>query len=51
MLLDLGLPVRDGLDVLSEIRAAGCTIPVLIVTARDDLYSGLNLNQYGVASP
>lgn len=42
MLLDLGLPVRDGLDVLSEIRAAGCTVPVLIVTARDDLYSRLN---------
>ena len=42
MLLDLGLPGRDGLDVLSEIRAAGCTVPVLIVTARDDLYSRLN---------
>ncbi|WP_304670672.1 response regulator transcription factor [Neisseria polysaccharea] len=42
MLLDLGLPGRDGLDVLSEIRAAGCAVPVLIVTARDDLYSRLN---------
>lgn len=42
LLLDLGLPGRDGLDVLSEIRAAGCTVPVLIVTARDDLYSRLN---------
>lgn len=35
MLLDLGLPGRDGLDVLSEIRVAGCTVPVLIVTARE----------------
>ncbi|WP_301817812.1 response regulator transcription factor [Neisseria maigaei] len=42
MLLDLGLPGRDGLDVLSEIRAAGCAVPVLIVTARDDLCSRLN---------
>ena len=36
MLLDLGLPGRDGLDVLSEIRAAGCAVPVLIVTARKE---------------
>jgi two-component system response regulator QseB len=35
VLLDLGLPKRDGLDVLRALRARGHTLPVLIVTARD----------------
>jgi two-component system OmpR family response regulator len=35
VLLDLGLPKVDGLDVLSAIRAHDLTVPVLIVTARD----------------
>lgn len=42
LLLDLGLPGKDGLDVLEQLRGEGCTVPVLIVTARDDLYSRLN---------
>lgn len=33
--LDLGLPVKPGLDVLGEWRAAGRSLPVLILTARD----------------
>jgi DNA-binding response OmpR family regulator len=33
--LDLGLPVRDGMDVLAAVRAAGVTLPVLVLTARD----------------
>ena len=33
--LDLGLPVRDGLSVLREWRAAGHQWPVLILTARN----------------
>ncbi|PTT92328.1 DNA-binding response regulator [Pelomonas sp. HMWF004] len=33
--LDLGLPHRDGLAVLAEARSAGCTVPVLVLTARD----------------
>lgn len=33
--LDLGLPRRDGLDVLSQARRDGLTLPVLILTARD----------------
>ncbi|TWB64401.1 response regulator transcription factor [Nitrospirillum viridazoti] len=32
--LDLGLPVRDGLSVLRAWRAADITVPVLILTAR-----------------
>ena len=33
--LDLGLPRKDGLDVLAAIRQAGVTLPVLVLTARD----------------
>ena len=32
---DLGLPRRDGLAVLRELRARGSRLPVLILTARD----------------
>lgn len=35
MLLDLGLPGKDGLDLLRMLRADGSTIPVLVITARD----------------
>ena len=37
VLLDLGLPGADGIDVLTSIRSEGCTTPVLILTARDDI--------------
>jgi DNA-binding response OmpR family regulator len=33
--LDLGLPLKDGMDVLASIRQAGVTLPVLVLTARD----------------
>ena len=36
VVLDLGLPQMDGLSVLQSWRAAGCTMPVLILTARDN---------------
>src|SRR3546814_18032466 len=35
VVLDLGLPVLDGLTVLRRWRAAGRNMPVLILTARD----------------
>jgi len=35
VVLDLGLPVRDGLGVLRDWRDSGRTMPVLILTARD----------------
>jgi two-component system response regulator QseB len=34
-ILDLGLPGKDGLKVLADVRAAGCTLPVIVLTARD----------------
>ena len=36
MVLDLGLPGKDGLDVLRDLRAGGSRLPVIILTARDD---------------
>lgn len=35
MVLDLGLPRRDGLSVLKTLRQRGSGLPVLILTARD----------------
>lgn len=46
IILDLGLPDMDGLDVLREIRNNRTSTPILILTARgslDDRISGLDL--------
>jgi DNA-binding response OmpR family regulator len=37
MLLDLGLPQKNGIEVLKAVRRSGNNIPVLIITARDSL--------------
>jgi two-component system OmpR family response regulator len=37
LLLDLGLPDRDGLDLLSSMRGAGNQLPVVILTAREEV--------------
>jgi DNA-binding response OmpR family regulator len=37
VILDLGLPDTDGLSVLREVRRRGERMPVIILTARDDL--------------
>ena len=37
VILDLGLPDMDGLDVLRKIKAQKNTVPVLILTARDGI--------------
>ena len=45
VILDLGLPVLDGISVLKRWRAAGRDMPVLILTARDgwaEKVAGLN---------
>jgi two-component system response regulator QseB len=44
--LDLGLPRKDGLRVLADVRQAGVALPVLVLTARDavpDRIEGLDL--------
>jgi two-component system OmpR family response regulator len=46
LLLDLGLPRRDGMSVLATLRARGDILPVLVITARDgvaDRVAGLDL--------
>lgn len=45
LLLDIGLPGQDGLQLLNWLRADGMPIPVLVVSARDavsDRVAGLN---------
>ena len=45
VLLDLGLPGRDGLEVLRRLRLSGQRLPVIIITARDaveDRIAGLD---------
>jgi DNA-binding response OmpR family regulator len=37
LILDLNLPYEDGLSILRRLRARGEKIPVLILTARDDV--------------
>ena len=37
LILDMGLPRRDGFDVLKGIRAHGSRLPVLVITARPEL--------------
>ena len=37
LVLDLGLPGKDGTAVLRELRASGQRMPVIILTARDDV--------------
>ena len=46
VILDLGLPGMDGLEILQRWRSAGHDVPVLILTARDAIpqrVEGLNL--------
>ena len=46
VVLDIGLPQVDGLEVLKRLRARRSTVPVLVMTARDtleDRIAGLDL--------
>src|SRR6185436_18246509 len=38
VVLDLGLPGMDGLEVARRLRADGLTVPILVLTARADDY-------------
>jgi DNA-binding response OmpR family regulator len=41
LILDIGMPRMDGLAVLSALRAMKCTIPVIVLTAKDSLQDTL----------
>ncbi|MDR0432056.1 MAG: response regulator transcription factor [Bifidobacteriaceae bacterium] len=44
IVLDIGLPDRDGFELLRELRARGVSVPVIVLTARssvDDRVTGL----------
>jgi len=46
ILLDIMVPGRDGLGILKSLRRTGCSTPVLLITARNELedrVEGLNL--------
>jgi len=43
LVLDLGLPGMDGMDVLRELRGRGVRLPVVILSARDETVEGLEL--------
>jgi DNA-binding response OmpR family regulator len=46
VVLDLGLPTRDGLSVLEELRSRGSKMPVIVLTARSelaDMVTGLDI--------
>lgn len=47
VILDLMLPIKSGYDVLKEIRLAGISVPVLILTAKDSLEDKLKGFQKG----
>ena len=36
IVLDLGLPDMDGLDVIRQVRATGSLIPIIVLSSRDD---------------
>ena len=45
MLLDIGLPDGNGMKLMSSLRGSGKTLPIMLLTARDDIASvvdGLN---------
>ncbi len=47
LLLDLGLPDKDGLTVLKELKNKGATLPIVIMTARNDISDKLTVIQAG----
>lgn len=37
LLLDLGLPGKDGFTILQDLRGQGATLPIIILTGRDEV--------------
>lgn len=47
LVLDIGLPNKDGLEILEELRGTGNEIPVIVLTARDSIDATLASFQGG----
>lgn len=47
LILDLGLPGLDGSDVLQRLRERGSGMPVLVITAREDLHERVRVLDLG----
>ncbi|GAB3261170.1 response regulator transcription factor family protein [Chitinimonas naiadis] len=47
MLLDLTLPDGEGMDLLRDLRNEGCTLPIIVITARDRLDDRLRALEAG----
>ena len=47
IVLDIGLPGIDGFEVVRRLRARGATIPVLLLTARDDVQDRVRGLEFG----
>jgi len=46
LILDIGLPQKSGVEVLSSLRKKGVTLPVLMLTAKDDIeYKEISFEQ------
>lgn len=41
LILDIGMPRMDGFTVLKALRSMGCTVPVIVLTAKDSLQDAL----------
>lgn len=48
LVLDLGLPDMDGLEVLRRVREKGVRVPVIVVTARSDRRDRVRAEQLGI---
>jgi two-component system response regulator TctD len=38
LIIDLGLPESDGLDIIKELRSSGTPTPILVITARSSVH-------------
>ena len=46
-IMDIRMPEKDGLDVLKEIKEAGCQIPIIIMTAQGTMKNALEAMKHG----
>jgi two-component system KDP operon response regulator KdpE len=50
VVLDLGLPDMDGLDVIARLRDMGHAMPILVLTVRDDMKTRIQALRNGATA-